>query len=223
MALHLALVVATEAVCLLITPPLATLAELHAGSQPWGALPLAPLVVGGCAAALAACWAWLVACAVVVTVGAMQGVRNVRGCPRLVRALVLATLGVAVSTGPATADSAGAGLGAEARQARDADSTSRNRPGVLGLPVPDRVVTPASTRVTAQATSLPRVARVRPGDSLWAIAERHLPVGAPDAAVEAGWRLLAAANADRIGHPDLIFPGTVLRVPPLDGTHRSTH
>jgi nucleoid-associated protein YgaU len=77
--------------------------------------------------------------------------------------------------------------------------------------------------VTAQATSFPRVVRVRAGDSLWAIAERHLPAGAPDSAVEAGWRLLADANADRIGHPDLIFPGTVLRVPPLDGTRPSTH
>jgi nucleoid-associated protein YgaU len=57
---------------------------------------------------------------------------------------------------------------------------------------------------------------VRPGDSLWAIAARHLPPGAPDAAVDRAWRLLAAANRPSLGNrPDLIFPGAVLRVPDL--------
>ena len=222
-AVLVVLAVSTEAMRLLVTRPMATLAELHAGGQPWGQLPLAPVVAGGCAAALAACWAWLAICAVLATVGALRGARSVRGCPRLVRTLVLAALGVTVAAGPASADSGGANLGAEARHARAADLTSHSHPGVLGLPVPDRVATPASRRVSVQPTSRARVARVRPGDSLWAIAERHLPAGTPDSAVEAGWRLLAAANADRIDRPDLIFPGTVLRVPPLDGTHRTTH
>jgi hypothetical protein len=218
-ALLLALAVATEVVRLLVTPPLATLADLLTEGQRWDLLPLSSLVAGGCAAALAACWAWLALCAVVVTVATLRGASTARGCPRLVRTVVLAALGVAMATGPATADSAGADLGAEARRARTTDATSPNHLGVLGLPVPDRVAAPAP----AQTTPLPRLARVRAGDSLWTIAERHLPADAPDAAVEAGWRLLAAANADRIGHPDLIFPGTLLRVPPLDGTHRSTH
>jgi hypothetical protein len=196
-ALLLALAVATEAVRLLVTPPLAALAGLRADGQSWGLLPLAPLVTGGCAAALAACWAWLATCAVVMTLGALRGARTSRGCPRLVRTLVLTALGVAVVAGPAAADGGAA---------RPPHHTGRL--GVVGLPVPDRVATSAP---------LP-VVRVRAGDSLWAIAERHLPAEAPDAAVEAGWRLLAAANADRVHRPDLIFPGTVLRVPPL-----STH
>ncbi len=237
-ALLLALAVATQAVRLLVTPPLSALAELHSGGQPWGLLPLAPFVAGGCAAALAACWAWLVTCAVVVAVSTLRDVLGAgvaahgttstpagvaagrsRLCPRLVRTLVLAALGVAVATGPASADSPGT---SDSRPSRDLTR------GVVGLPVPDRVATPVAPRVAAAAsTQVPAATTgrvtVQPGDSLWAIAQRHLPPGAPDAAVQAGWRLLADANADRIGHPDLIFPGTVLRVPPLDGTHLSTH
>jgi nucleoid-associated protein YgaU len=54
---------------------------------------------------------------------------------------------------------------------------------------------------------------VRPGDSLWAIAERTLPASADDAAVDARWRRIHRLNATRVPDPDLIRPGTVLRVP----------
>jgi nucleoid-associated protein YgaU len=58
------------------------------------------------------------------------------------------------------------------------------------------------------------VVRVRPGDSLWLVARQVLPEGASDAAVDRTWRRIAACNADRLGpDPDLIFPGTLLRVP----------
>ena len=54
---------------------------------------------------------------------------------------------------------------------------------------------------------------VRPGDTLWAIAARHLP-GRPAAAAGArawprGWR----ANTGPVRDPDLIRPGQRLRVP----------
>ena len=55
---------------------------------------------------------------------------------------------------------------------------------------------------------------VRPGDSLWSVAERVLGEERDEAAVaaEAGrlWRL----NADRIGigDPEVLLPGTVLRL-----------
>jgi nucleoid-associated protein YgaU len=78
--------------------------------------------------------------------------------------------------------------------------------------VPDRVDAGRAT---------PAVVRVRPGDSLWQVARRLLADGAADvdgqpgdAAVDRMWRRRAATNADRIGpDPDLIFPGTLLRVP----------
>ena len=116
---------------------------------------------------------------------------------------MLAALGVAVGTGPSYADLGPAG------------GTSPTS-GVVGLPLPDRVTAAPTTRAQATAAS---TARVRAGDSLWAIAARHLPPGSPDAAVSRAWRRLAATNAGRIGRdPDLIFPGTVLRVPPLGST-----
>ena len=49
---------------------------------------------------------------------------------------------------------------------------------------------------------------VRPGDTLWAIAARHLPSGATDAEIDTGWRAGYAANVGVIGaNPDLILPG----------------
>jgi nucleoid-associated protein YgaU len=46
---------------------------------------------------------------------------------------------------------------------------------------------------------------VQPGDSLWQIARRLYGDGRY-------WVLLYQANADRIGNPNLIFPGQHLRI-----------
>ena len=55
--------------------------------------------------------------------------------------------------------------------------------------------------------------RVRPGDSLWAIAARTLGDTSVDA-VDRYWRAIYDANRDLIGaDPDLIFPGQVLSLP----------
>jgi nucleoid-associated protein YgaU len=56
--------------------------------------------------------------------------------------------------------------------------------------------------------------RVRPGDSLWRIAARHL---GPDATVATTAREVArlwTLNRERIGtgDPDLIYPGQLLRL-----------
>jgi resuscitation-promoting factor RpfA len=52
------------------------------------------------------------------------------------------------------------------------------------------------------------------GESLWTIAAEHLPPGAPSARVDRAWRALYDANRPRLGDdPDLIRPGTVLRLP----------
>lgn len=55
--------------------------------------------------------------------------------------------------------------------------------------------------------------RVRPGDTLWSIAERRMPGAAPTE-IDAGWRRIHRANRAVIGSdPDLIIPGTTLRLP----------
>jgi cell wall-associated NlpC family hydrolase len=73
---------------------------------------------------------------------------------------------------------------------------------------PDSVkVTPAAPEAPADGElKIPAPGRytVRPGDSLSAIARAH---GFDD------WRVLHAANRDKVYDPDLIFPGQVLRIP----------
>lgn len=54
--------------------------------------------------------------------------------------------------------------------------------------------------------SAPTGYMVRPGDCLWAIAQRTYGDGSL-------WPMLYAANADQILNPNLIFPGQVLRLP----------
>ena len=52
------------------------------------------------------------------------------------------------------------------------------------------------------------------GDSLWAIAARHLPSGATDAEIAAAWPRWYEANAEVIGaDPDLIQQGQVSPLP----------
>lgn len=203
-ALVAAVLVATEAVRRLVTPSLGTLARsLGHQSRPWEQLPFETALAGCFAAALSLAWGWLLLCGVAVTVDALRrgggaastGASPVLRCPPWVRALVLAALGLAVGTGPALADAPG-----------DAPTPA---PGLAGLGLPDRVVSPATAPHRHPVL-------VRPGDSLWAIAARRLPPAAGDEAVDRAWRRWASANRDRVGDPDLIFPGTVLRVPDLD-------
>ncbi len=79
-------------------------------------------------------------------------------------------------------------------------------------PQPDvTAVSPAGRRSTPD--DLAEVV-VRRGDSLWAIAARHLGPGATDAEVAAEWPRWYAANRATIGaDPDLVLPGQVLRPP----------
>jgi nucleoid-associated protein YgaU len=79
-------------------------------------------------------------------------------------------------------------------------------------PQPDvTAVSPAGRRSASDGSA---EIVVRRGDSLWAIAARHLGPGATDAEVAAEWPRWYAANRATIGaDPDLVLPGQVLRPP----------
>jgi len=123
------------------------------------------------------------------------------GCPRALRRALVTLCGVALS---------GAALVAPAQAHGD---HSAAREGALdGLALPDRTSGPEQPR----AAAAPHVVVVRPGDTLWAISADRLPPGTAPAAVDRAWRSLYTANRAGIGpDPDLIRPGTELRLPPV--------
>jgi nucleoid-associated protein YgaU len=73
---------------------------------------------------------------------------------------------------------------------------------------------PPTTDVVDVAPGEPTSYTVRPGDSLWRIAERHLGHRATTTATAQEVARLWEINQQRIGtgNPDLIFPGQTLRV-----------
>ena len=202
----------------------------------WGSCPWPPLVAGGCAAALAACWAWLAACAVVVARRRPAGrAAHRRTAPPPGARPALRPDGPALSAPGSHARPrrprrrGGHRAGIRRRRRRAA----RRRPSVPSAaahrasaasacprarrPRPGRHPTRTARRGAARRT-------VRPGDSLWSIA-RAAPAGGRAGRRRGGRAGDRSPPPTRTGSadPDLIFPGTVLRVPPLDGTRRSTH
>lgn len=180
------------AVVLALTTP--WLPSALGGPASPGRVGLPDLVATGCALALTASWAWLTLGAVLVAVQVLcprswAARWRLRWVPRTLRVLVPVLLGTVVAAAPASA-----GPEADPRH-------------LTGLSLPDRL---ATSRPAAQRTVL-----VRPGDSLWRITARLLPDAAPPATLDRGWRRLARANATHVPDPDLILPGTRLRVPPL--------
>jgi hypothetical protein len=80
----------------------------------------------------------------------------------------------------------------------------------------------AARAPTRRATPKVRTWTIRPGDDFWSIAETVVsgsPAGRPDPrAVAPYWSRLVAANRDRLpapDHPNLLFPGDVVIIPPL--------
>ena len=135
---------------------------------------------------LAAAWAWL---------QAMAGVADAwRGTPCQlhpgVRRLALAACGFALASACAAP--------AHATDGPRSDPLS-------GLPLPERAEGPAHPRDHAVV--------VRPGDTLWALAEHDLPSSATDRQVSVHWHAVYRRNRGVIGpDPDLIEPGQVLKV-----------
>lgn len=190
------------------------------GPASLAALPLDQVLAGLCATALLGGSAWLLGSTTLVALTRLAGAfapgsplvarcarAAERTCPAVARAAVVTALGLSVGTttvGPALADSGHAAPGAA--------------PGVAsltGLPLPDRAVGagPATPAAPAGAVPRPREVVVRPGDSLWSIAEGLLGPAADDAEVTAAWHRLHHANRSRVGDPDLILPGQHLVVP----------
>jgi hypothetical protein len=207
----LALAAGDLTVAVLVTPELAA-AELCRRAGLLGAQPLDRLLVWVAAVLALLAATWLTVAAVVAVADAVRG-RAGRRHPLVVPAplqrLAVVACGVVVASG-ATVLPAQAGDHPAPAHAGPAPGV-----GLAGLAVPDRTeggLLPGATDVPAPPSSARRV-RVRPGDSLWAIAERTLPRGADAAAVDARWRRIHRLNAARVPDPDLIRPGTVLRIP----------
>jgi hypothetical protein len=162
---------------------------------------LAALILLGCLA-----WGWLAL--TVTVVEALRGAGT--GIPRIgiplrlphgVRRLVLGACGVALVSGLAQPALA---AGGPARTHHERGLTA-----LVGLPLPDRAVVPASAS--------PRAVVVRPGDSLWSIAARDLRPDALATDVASRWHAIYAANRGVIGpDPDLLEPGQRLLLPRKD-------
>lgn len=163
------------------------------------------ILVRGCAAVACACtlWGWLSAVAVVFEALSCIGGQAPRAnrsttpaVPLVLRRLVLAACGVALSAGAAAPALAAPG-----------SQTSPSLATVVGeLPYPARAMDLPSQS--------PRTVVVHAGDSLWAIAERRLSTQASDAEITAGWREVYARNRAVVGDdPSLIHPGQRLTLP----------
>ena len=160
---------------------------------------VAPVLVSGCAVALAGslAWLWLVTTMAVAEIATGSAPR----AGGAVRHLVLAACGVAVAAGTALPAQAVGGDGVDV---------------LVGLSLPERAVGPAAVD-TSRAPVAPvggGTYVVRPGDSLWSIARAH---PAPPSDVGARWRAIWRDNRDVVGDdPDLIHPGQALRLPGTD-------
>ncbi len=170
---------------------------------------------------LCVAWGWLVTSVVVVEVLVRRPPHSPTGAvPTWARRLVLAACGVAVVgwSAPAVAANEPGDTGLPAHHAV-----------LAGLPLPDRAEGRGQTELAPQPAQQP--ARqpaagprsdhrtphlVRPGDSLWSIAETTLrEAGTPTSvgAVAKYWPRLYALNRDVVGaDPDLIQPGLQLQL-----------
>lgn len=214
----------TARLLLLVTGVAGTGAAVAALTRPWlawalgraentsaagtGVVGFADLVSAASSLALLTCYAWLAAATLVVAARTLHPSSRARRAPgwapTVVRVVVPALLGATAGTAPATA-----AVESPPRPEARAAATP-----LTGLPLPDRALTSPDGRGDRRARrggAGPVV--VRPGDSLWSIAARLLPDSAPLGDIDRTWRQIARANATHVPDPDLILPGTRLRVP----------
>lgn len=166
------------------------------------------LLVAACATGLAVSLAWLWVITTATVTGILAGSGRPAAPRGATRRLVLLACGVAVVAGSGTPALAADG---------DADGA-----GLLsGLPMPERAVAPAAQAarqpevrpVARPASAAAQTYVVRPGDSLWSIADSH-PEPGTSGSVHERWQAIWQANRDVVGDdPDLILPGQALRLP----------
>lgn len=96
-------------------------------------------------------------------------------------------------------------------------------PAPLPVPVAPKLAKPVAVSVTPVVTHVrftrhaaSRRYRVKEGDCLWLIARAYLGRGR-------AWRSIYRANRDVIRHPDLIYPGQMLRIPRRPDSVQSRH
>lgn len=167
------------------------------------------LLVAVCATGLAVSLAWLWAITTATVAGILVGSGRPPAPRGATRRLVLLACGVAVVAGSGAPALAAGG---------DGDAATL----LAGLPMPERAVAPdvgaaPRTEVRPAAHPAPGAAGqtyvVRPGDSLWSIADSHPAPGASGSVPER-WHAIWQANRDVVGaDPDLIHPGQALRLP----------
>ncbi len=104
-------------------------------------------------------------------------------------------------------------------------TTSVASPAPAAAPGDNGPAAAAEPETSAPLSSAPTTGQaaeeitVRPGDTLWSLAQRSLPADADDAAVDAAWRQWFAVNRNVIGdNPDRLEPGQILLAPSADGS-----
>jgi LysM repeat protein len=166
------------------------------------------------------------ALALVAAVPSALGDRAARLTPVLVRSVVAAAVSGSIAVSSAAAATATSGPGPQPRPTASASVA----PAVTGLPDPGWTPAPppppprpptthpgdvslVSSAGTPGAAAEEHVV-VRRGDTLWAIAERHLGPAADPAEIAREWPRWYAANRAVIGaDPDLLQPGQRLTPP----------
>ena len=133
---------------------------------------------------------------------------------------LLPTPGYVPTSGAAAGDRPGPGHEPPAGAARQPRATSRQPRPRSSHAERSRLLAP-SPRAAAATQDL---VTVRRGDSLWAIAARHLGPGASDAQIAREWPRWYAANRDVVGDdPDLLVAGQQLRPPSSVTTSTRSH
>jgi nucleoid-associated protein YgaU len=164
-----------------------------------------------------------------VVTGVALGARSVR-LVRLadwltvpvVRTVVQSLLGLSLATATLTAPSPGASGWHPPAAVMELVPTHDRSPVVQSAVPPPPGAPQISRPDREHATTSRPTWTVQPGDHFWSIAARHLGdvfgEQPHQAAVTRYWRRLIDANRDRLRDPsnaDLIYPGDVLRLPPV--------
>ncbi len=200
------------------------------GAEPASLISAAVTLAAAAGLTLVACWVAAATTWCVVSALRASGTQRLARThplltPWLVRVLVGAALGSTAVAVPATAATpaaplpralAGLPLPDRPSEAAPAPRPAHAPPPAPAPPAPTPAPDPAPAPAPApeQSPAHELTHTVVAGESLWSIAAEHLPPGVPSARVDHAWRALYDANRPRLGDdPDLIRPGTVLRLP----------